>query len=357
MSVDTRAGTTKGLAVGGLGLRLRWRTILVVGCAAALLLLAVAAHIGLGSYRIPLGEVFEVLLGGGAESQRGAVLDVRLPRALVGVLVGAALGLAGALFQSISRNPLASPDVLGITWGASVGAVTVIAFAGSYGQLSGFADGVGVPLASLLGGLLAGLALYGLSWRRGIDGYRMVLIGIGIAAVGANLVFWLLTVGDVQVAARAMTWLTGSLAAAGWGDVPAVALAVGVLAPLTLFGARVLGVLRFGEDTARGLGVRVNLSRTVLLLLAVLLAAVATAAAGPIGFVALAAPQIALRLCAVAGPPLGASMVLGATLTVCADLAARTLPGVELPVGVYTAVLGAPYLMFLLIRSRREARV
>ncbi|MQA12199.1 MAG: iron chelate uptake ABC transporter family permease subunit [Pseudonocardiaceae bacterium] len=351
-------GTTVGVGVGVVGVRLRWRALVVVGASAAVLVLAVAAHVGLGSYHISMLDVLRVLSGGGEESQRGAVLDVRLPRALVGALVGAALGLAGAVFQSISRNPLASPDVLGITWGAGVGAVTVIVLAGTSGQISGIAGALGLPLASLLGGIAAGLALYGFSWRRGLDGYRMVLIGIGIAAVCANLVFWLLTVGDVTVAARAMTWLTGSLAAAGWSEVPAVAIALLVLAPATLLGARVLGVLRFGDDTARGLGVRVDRARGLLVLLAVLLASVATAAAGPIAFVALAAPQIALRLCGVAGPPVVASTVLGGVLTVLADLVARIAPGgVELPVGVLTAVLGAPYLMYLLVRSRREARV
>ncbi|MCP2164689.1 FecCD family ABC transporter permease [Goodfellowiella coeruleoviolacea] len=353
----TRVAGRPALRLGPASWVLRVRALLVPVLGLALLVLLMAVNIGRGDFPISVGSVLDVLLGGGSRRDQFIVLDLRLPRSLTGALVGAALGLSGAIVQSIARNPLASPDVLGITWGASAGAVTVVVLGGSAGGISGLASSLGVPLAALAGGLIAGLAVYLLSWRRGIEGHRMVLVGIAISTLAVNLTNWLLTLGDVNDAARAMVWLTGSLNGRGWEHVQPVAIALALLVPATLFGAHALGALRFGEDTARGLGVRVNTARALLVLFAVLLAAVATAGAGPIGFVALATPQIALRLSGVGQPPLIASAVLGAALTVGADLVARTAFGaVELPVGVLTASLGAPYLMFLLVRGRRKVR-
>ncbi|RZQ65480.1 iron ABC transporter permease [Amycolatopsis suaedae] len=344
------------LAAGPFAWTFRPRVIVVVVVALALLVLVASLNITLGTSRIGLGDVLRTLVGGGTRREAAIVFDLRMPRTLTGILVGAAFGLSGALFQTIARNPLASPDVLGITWGAGVGAVAVITLSGNYGQISGLAGALGVPLAGLIGGLLAGIALYVLSWRRGLDGYRMVLIGIGISAVGYNVTYWLLTVGDVDDAARATTWLVGNLGDVGWEAVGPVLLALAVLVPITLVCGRTVGGLQFGDETSRGLGIRVDAARGGLLLLAAGLAAVATAASGPIAFVALATPQIALRLTRSAQPPLFGSLVLGALLTVTADLLVRVLPGAaDLPVGVLTAVLGAPYLIFLFVRTRREA--
>ncbi|MEV5296799.1 FecCD family ABC transporter permease [Amycolatopsis methanolica] len=345
----------KVLAVGPVAWTVKPRLVAVVVIAAVLLVLVAAINIGMGSSRIGIWNVLETLLGGGTRRERGIIFDLRLPRTLAGVLVGAALGLSGALFQSVARNPLASPDILGITWGAGVGAVTAIVAGGYRGQVSGMVSALGVPVAGLIGGLLAGVLLYALSWRRGIDGYRMVLIGIGLWAISYNIVNWLLAAGDVNDAARATTWLVGNLADVGWDSVGPVAIALAVLVPITPICGRTVGGLQFGDDTARGLGIRVDGARGALLLLAAALAAIATAAAGPITFVALATPQIAVRLAKTAQPPLVGSMVLGALLTVGADLLTRLLLP-DLPVGVLTAILGAPYLIFLFVRSRREAR-
>ncbi|MFE9743898.1 FecCD family ABC transporter permease [Saccharothrix saharensis] len=347
-----------GFQLGPVSGPLRWRPVAVVVAGLGLVVLAGAVSVARGDFPIPLSQVFDVLLGGGQRGQRFIVLDLRLPRALTGVFVGAALGVAGAVFQSIARNPLASPDILGVTWGAGAGAVTVITFAGSMGAIGGTAATVGVPLAALGGGLLAGLLVYGLAWRRGIEGFRLVLVGIGVSAVTGNFTHYLLTVGDVTDAARVMVWITGSLNGRGWEHVVPVGVALAVLVPAALVGSRLLGALQFDDDTVRGLGVRINGARSVMLLLAVVLAAVATAAAGPVAFVALASPQIALRLAGTARPPLLGSAVVGGLLVVVSDLVARlAFGGFELPVGVVTAVLGAPYLMYLLVRSRREARV
>ena len=348
----------KGFRVGPVSGPARWRSFAVVGVGLGLVVLVGAVSVARGDFPIPLGQVLDVLLGGGARGQRFVVLDLRLPRALTGVLVGAALGVAGAVFQAIARNPLASPDILGVTWGAGAGAVTAITFAGSMGAVGGTVATVGVPLAALGGGLAAGLLVHALAWRRGIEGFRLVLVGIGITAVTGNFTHYLLTVGDVTDAARVMVWISGSLNGRGWEHVVPVGLALVVLIPAALVGTRLLGALQFDDDTVRGLGVRLNGARSVMLLLAVVLAAVATASAGPVAFVALASPQIALRLAGTATPPLLGSAVVGALLVVVSDLAARlAFGGFELPVGVVTAVLGAPYLMYLLVRSRREARV
>ncbi len=335
----------------------RPRSVGVLAIGAAVLVLAVAVNIGRGEFPISIGEVLAVLAGGGEASQQFIVLELRLPRSLTGALVGAALGVSGAILQAIARNPLASPDIIGITAGAGAAAVTVIVLGGSFGAIGGLAAAVGLPIAALLGGLVTAGLIYGLAWRKGIQGFRLVLVGIGINAILYATINWLLVVAQVYEASRAQVWLNGSLNARGWEHVVPVAIALGVLVPAALVLAHQLGGLQFGDDTAQGLGIRVNGARTALLLVAVGLAAVATASAGPIAFVALVAPQIAQRLVGVARPPLAASLVLGAALTVTADLIARTaFGGTELPVGIVTAVLGAPYLLYLLARQGREAR-
>lgn len=335
--------------------RVRPRSVLVVLAGLVLLALFMALDIGRGDFPIGVGEVFRALLG--APENHFVVMELRLPRALTGALVGAALGLAGALTQAISRNALASPDTLGITAGASVTVVAAMVATGSAaGGAGGALASIGIPLAALAGGLVGGLAVYLLAWRNGLDGYRLILVGIGVTGVAANVKWWLFTLGDVNDAGRAMAWITGSLNARGWEHVRPLALALAVLVPLVLIGAFTLGALRLGDDPARALGLRVDRDRSLLILAAIALASIATAAAGPVEFVGLAAPQIALRLSGTARPPLVGSLVIGAVLTVGADLIARTAFGaVELPVGVVTAVLGAPFLLYLLVRSRRKA--
>ncbi|NUR89155.1 MAG: iron chelate uptake ABC transporter family permease subunit [Nonomuraea sp.] len=283
------------------------------------------------------------------------IMELRLPRALTGALVGAALALSGAIIQSIARNPLASPEILGVTTGASVAVVAGVVVSGTAaGGTSGLLASLGIPALALLGGLVGAVIVYALAWRRGLDGYRLVLVGIGVAAVFTNVKYWLLTVGDVNDTGKAMVWISGSLNARGWEHVVPVGIALAVLIPLTLLGTRSLDALRFGDDTVTALGVRMNGARALMILAAVLLAAVATASAGPIAFVALASPQIALRMARCAQPPLLSSAIVGAVLATGADLIARTaFSPIELPVGVVTAVLGAPYLIYLIWRARK----
>ncbi|GJF06669.1 FecCD family ABC transporter permease [Pseudonocardia sp. D17] len=363
-TVEKARGRTPGLVPGRDPLRLgrfsgvwRPRTVVVLVVAAAVLVVGAALNIGRGEFPISVGEVLSVLFGGGDQAQRFIVLDLRLPRTLTGALVGGALAVAGAILQAVARNPLAAPDIIGITMGASAAAVAVIVLSSGFGAVGALAGAVGLPVAALLGGLLTATSIYVLAWRRGVHGFRLVLVGIGMNAILYALVNWLLIAAQVYEAARAQVWLNGSLNARGWEHVVPVGVALVVLVPAALVLAHVLGGLQFGDDTARGLGIRVDAARTALLVVAVGLAAVATASAGPIAFVALVSPQIAQRLVGAPRPPIAASLMVGATLVVLSDLVARTAFGAaELPVGVITAVLGAPYLLHLLVRHGREAR-
>lgn len=314
--------------------------------------LLLAAGVGRGDYPLSIAQVLSVLAGGGDPTERLVVLEFRLPRALTGALVGLALGIAGAITQSVARNPLASPDVLGITAGASAGAVALIVLGSGAG--GGLLALLGLPLSALLGGLAAAVAVYVLAWRQGIEGFRLVLVGIGVGAVLTSLTSYLLIRAELTSAVQAAVWLAGSLNGRGWEHVVPVAVAVALVGAFALSSAHTLAALRFGEDTARALGVRLQLRTALLVLAAVGLAAVATAAAGPIAFVAFVSPQIALRLVHSAGPPLLAGGLVGAVMVLGSDLVARTILPVELPVGVVTAAIGAPYLIHLLVQRNRK---
>lgn len=329
-----------------------WRPRQLAVCAglAVALLLVFAANVGRGDYPIALLDVLAVLAGGGDDTSRFVVLDLRLPRSLTGLLVGVALGLSGAIMQSIARNPLASPDVLGVTAGASAAAVGVIVLGGGSGALAA----VGLPVAALAGGLATALLLHLLAWRDGVDGFRLVLVGIGLGAVLLAVTSWLLVSAQVEDAARAVVWITGSLNGRGWEHVVPVAIAVGLVGALALLSSFTLGALRLGDDSARSLGLRLRTGQSAVLLAAVVLASVATASAGPVAFVALVAPHVALRLLRTAGPPMLGSALVGALLLVGADLVARVVLPVELPVGIVTAALGGPFLLHLIVRRTRE---
>lgn len=338
------------LRAGRVSLVWRPRPVLVCAVLVVALVLAFAVNVSRGDFPVPLGDVLSVLAGGGDQSSRFIVLELRLPRSLTGLLVGVALGLAGAITQSVARNALASPDVLGVTSGASAAAVLVIVLGGT----SGAAAAVGLPLAALAGGLGTAALLSALAWRGGLDGFRLVLVGVGLTAVLQAVTTWLLVRADVEDASRAVLWITGSLNGRGWEHVVPVAAAVVVVTAVALVNAPTLAALRLGDETARSLGLRLRTAQSVAVLLAVLLASVATAAAGPVAFVALVAPQVALRLVRSAGPPLVASALVGALLVVLSDVVARLLLPVELPVGIVTAALGGPFLLHLLVRRNRE---
>ena len=331
----------------------RPRTLAVCLVAAVLTAVLAVLAVGRGTYQLSPGEVVEVLLGGGTRIQHQVVVNLRLPRVLAGIGVGVALGLAGALTQALARNPLASPDLLGFTDGAAAGAVTLIVLGRPGGPLAGLATRGNVSLAALGGALVAGLLIYLLAWRRGVDRFRLILVGVMVAEVLAGVVSWMLVRADLTAANQAVLWLSGSLQGRGWDQVLPLAVALAVLLPLAAATSFGLDGLQFGPDTGRALGLRLERAQLGAVLVAIGLVAAAVATAGPVGFVAFVVPQVALRLCGGGRPPLAASALLGGLLVVAADLAGRLLPA-ELPVGIITAVLGAPYLLWLLLRLNRR---
>ncbi|MEU7577352.1 iron chelate uptake ABC transporter family permease subunit [Streptomyces sp. NPDC041068] len=340
----------KALRTRGLSVRIDVRTAVVVTLLAVAALAASVVLIGTGDFPIPAADVIRTLLGDGDAGQEFIINDLRLPRVLVGLLVGAALGLGGALFQSIARNPLGSPDVLGLGQGSTAGALAMIVlFQGSAAQVAG---------GALVGGLVTGVAIYLLAWKRGVHGYRFVLVGIGVSAFLTAINGYLLTKADFVDAARSVVWMTGSLNGRDWEQVwPLLALCA-VLVPVVLVYGRPLRMLEMGDDVAYSLGVRVERTRFVLLIASVLLTAAATAAAGPVGFVALTAPQLARRLTRSPGPNLMPAMFMGATLLIVADWASQRAFGADqLPVGVVTGVLGGIYLLWLLATQRKAGRI
>jgi iron complex transport system permease protein len=350
-AVKNPRGTTRTLRTpGGLSFRLDLRAFVVVVVLLAAALTASVLLIGTGDFPIAAGDVLKTLAGNGNAGQEFIVNELRLPRVLVALLVGGSLGLGGALFQAVSRNPLGSPDVLGLAQGATAGALVVIVLlSGSAGQ---------VAMGALVGGLVTGMAIYLLAWKRGVHGYRLVLVGIGVSAIATAVNGYLLTKADLVDAARAYVWLTGSLSGRGWEQVWPLLWLCAVLVPLVLANARGLRMMEMGDDVSGALGVRVERVRMVLMVAAVLLTASATAAAGPISFVALTAPQLARRLTRSPGPNLLASLCMGAALLVTADWASQRLFGADqLPVGVVTGVVGGVYLLWLLVTERRAGRI
>ncbi|MBV2356612.1 iron chelate uptake ABC transporter family permease subunit [Streptomyces sp. J2-1] len=335
---------------GGLSLRLDVRALAVAVLLAAAALAAGVLLVGTGDAKIAPADVLRTLAGNGTAYQNFIVDELRLPRVLVGLLVGAALGLGGALFQAVSRNPLGSPDVLGLSQGSAAGALVVIVL------LSGSA--AQVTAGALAGGLVTGALIHLLAWRQGVHGYRLVLVGIGISAILTAVNGYLLTKADLVDAARAVVWMTGSLNGRDWTQVwPLLGLCV-VVVPVVLGHARALRMMEMGDDAASALGVPVQRTRLVLMTAAVLLTAAATAAAGPVSFVALTAPQLARRLTRSPGPNLLPSLCMGALLLVAADWASQRAFGADqLPVGVVTGVLGGAYLLWLLVTERRAGRI
>lgn len=313
-----------------------WTAAVAVGMAA----------ITIGEYPLPLATVLDTLAGNGTLITYDIVVTHRLPRSLTGLLVGGAFGVAGCVLQRLARNPLVSPDVIGINAGASAGAVVMII---GWGASAAWVTG-----GALAGAVIAALTVYAVAWRGGFSGYRLVLVGIGVAAMLGSAATFLLSRAEINAAYAAAVWLVGSLSGRTWPDVVPVTAGLCLLLPVVLALVRRLQVLELGDDLARSLSPRVGRARAVLLACAVGLSALATASAGPVGFVALVAPQIVRRVLAERSPGLVASAGTGAFVVVAADLLARTaFAPRELPVGVVTAVVGAPVLIALLVRSNR----
>lgn len=329
-----------------LGRRVSFRArprAVVVGLALAVVCLALfLVEVATGDFPLPLSDVALALVGAGDEGTTFIVRDLRLPRALLAVLVGGALGVSGAVFQALTANPLGSPDILGFSQGATVGALLVITvFNGTTAATSA---------GALVGGLGAAVLVYALSYQRGsTSGYRLILVGIAISFLMLSIADFLLARARIDQAQEATRWLLGSLNGRTWEDVAPVAIGLAVVLPFLVPAARALRSLELGDDAARGHGVDVEKARLLLVGLGVVLVSVTVVAVGPVGFVALTAPQIARRLTRAASPPLVASAIVGAAVVLASDvIAQRLVPGHALPVGVMTAAVGGVYLAWLL---------
>ncbi|MGV6875858.1 FecCD family ABC transporter permease [Pseudochelatococcus sp. B33] len=304
--------------------------------------------LGTGTLAFTPGEVVASLLGMGENPTADRiVLRIRLPRVATAALVGAALGMAGSIFQSISRNALGSPDIIGFTTGAATGAIV---------QIILFNAG---PFETALAAVLSGMATAGIVFLlsikgRSTGGYRLVLVGIGIGAIMSGVNTVLLVMGDLDQAAAAQIWLSGSLNTRTWSHVLPAAAGLAAIVPVAILHARRIDLIEMGDDAASQLGIRVERTRFVMVMAAVGLTAIATAAAGPIAFIALAGPQLARRLTRSPGMPLVAGACMGAVLLLAADLLSQRLPfNVNLPIGLTTGLLGGFYLLLLLTHSRK----
>jgi iron complex transport system permease protein len=328
------------------GVRRRHRLV-VVGLAVALLA-AVAVRVLLGDFTVTIPDFFRILTGTQIPGASYIVMDIKLPRALLGAMVGLTFGVAGAIFQATLRNPLASPDIIGLNLGASAAAV--------FALVTLDLQGLTVSAVAVAGGVAVAVAVRFAAGRHSRGGdYRLVLVGVAFASGLLSVIHYLLTRADVYDAQLALRWLAGSVSAADWPTVRLLGVLLLLVLPLVVEAARWLPVLELGHDASTGLGVR-PWRADLLLLLGVVLGALAVAASGPVAFVAFASGPIARALNG-GRTTLAGSALVGAVVVVGADfIAASLLPGGNYPVGVVTGALGAPFLLWLLTRSRAGGR-
>lgn len=338
------------LRVGGYSVRFETRPFRVGLVLALVASVAAFVALSVGDYGVTFGEVLPALSGSHVDPLAGYfVAEVRAPRAVAALLVGAALGTAGSIFQTLSGNPLGSPDIIGFTTGAATGALLqIIVFGG---------DTLATAIGAVIGGLLTAALVYGLAWRGGVTGGRLVLVGIGCSAILSAINTLLIVKASLVAAQTATQWLAGSLNAVLWPRALLLGAVLIVLLPATWLLLRPLSMLPLGQATAIGLGVPVERVRGGLTLIGVTLVGVATAATGPIAFVALAAPHLVRRITRSAVPSLFGSALMGAVLVVVSDIIAQRLfAPTQLAVGVVTGTLGGTYLIVLLASEWRSKR-
>ncbi|MFC4144968.1 FecCD family ABC transporter permease [Micromonospora mangrovi] len=334
------------LRAGPVSVQVRRRSVGVAAVLTVLLAAAGVLSLSLGTPYVAPADVLRALSGAGTPYDL-VVLDLRLPRLVLAAVAGAAFGVAGTLIQSVARNPLASPDVIGITQGAGLAATVA---------LTGGAAAVLVAPAALVGALLAAALVLALGARHGLAAQRFVLAGVAVAFALRALTEVVMLTADPIDGLRAQLWLIGTLAGKGWSEAAWIALTLAALLPVLAWAGWALNSTALDDDTARGVGLRPAARRVGLAATGVVAAASVTAQVGAVDFVALVAPQVARRLVRAERPPLLCAALLGALLLVLADLAGRRLfAPTQLPAGVLTAAIGGPYLMFLLLRARRRS--
>ncbi|MEU9609762.1 iron chelate uptake ABC transporter family permease subunit [Streptomyces sp. NPDC048057] len=322
------------------------RPVAVALLAAAAIAVGAVAALALGDFPLTARDVLGVFTGRTQGFARTVVLEWRLPRAAAAVLFGAALAVSGAIFQAVTRNPLASPDIVGLANGSFTGMLIALLLLGGSWPL--------LTAGSLVGGLLAALAVYLLAFRDGLQGFRFIVVGIGVSAMLASVNTWMLLRVDVETALFASAWGAGTLNSVTTTTVVPAGVCVLLLLACTPLLTPALRQMDLGDDTARATGVRVRRARPAAVAVAVALVSVVTAVTGPIAFIALAAPQIARRLAGTPQIPFGVTGMVGGALLLGADLIAQHVIPLTVPVGVVTIVLGGGYLVLLLIHQARR---
>lgn len=325
---------------------LRYRIVIGVLCVLVCGLFALTLM--LGQSFVPPADVLRVLMGEAAQGASFLVGVLRLPRALLSLLAGISFGLGGVVFQIMLRNPLASPDIVGITSGASAAAVFAIIVLSLSGPV--------VSIVAIVAGLVVALLIYLLAARNGVAGTRLILVGIGVAAMLHSVTAYILSTAPAWNLQEALRWLTGSLNGAQLGDSAYLLLALVVFGGMLLWQHRDLEALRHGDDTAAALGVRIGRTRIMVVIAAVGMIASVTAVTGPIAFVSFLSGPIAARIMGAGAPLLLAAALIGAVLTLAGDYVGQFLMPGRYPVGVVTGALGAPYLLYLIIRINRSGR-
>jgi iron complex transport system permease protein len=310
---------------------------------------------GLGEMKISPLNVLKVFVGGGTDMHQLVVKSFRLPRIIVALMVGMALAVAGGVLQGMIRNPLASPDILGITGGAAVAVVGFLAvFSDENNALT--VSIKWMPVSAFAGAAVIGLLVYFLAWKNGVSPIRLVLIGIGISALMQALTTLMMIMGPIYRASQANIWITGTVYGSNWTNVSIIVPCTLILLAIIMMLARNVNVQELGDEIATGVGSQVQKQRFVLLILATALIGTSVAFAGGIGFVGLMAPHMARRLVGSAfGALLPVSALLGGILVMLADLIGRTMfSPLEVPAGVFTASIGAPYFIYLLFKTRNS---
>lgn len=329
-----------------IAVRLEWRSIVVCTVLAVAVAGMVVLALMTGSYPLRPGQVVSALTGGETGLVHDIVVEWRLPRVAAALVFGAALGVSGAVFQSMLRNPLADPGIIGFSQGSYTGALIMILLVnGSYLQLVG---------GALLGGMATAVAVYVLAYRRGVQGFRLIVVGIGVSALLGSLNTWLMLKAELEQAMAAAAWGAGSLNGVSWDQVAVGGACIVVLLLLAAVLSRPMRQLELGDDAAAAQGVRVSPTRLGLIVVGVALTATVTAASGPIAFISLVAPQIGRRLARTAGITLAPAAFVGGLLCLAADYLAQHAAPTPLPVGVVTVVLGGGYLGYLLFTEARR---
>lgn len=338
---------TKTLRGSWYSQRIDLRVVGLILLATIILISLMLWSVTLGDVDLSLMQVWNATWGDGDKRTLLVVQTLRWPRTLVAVGVGIALATAGALFQGIARNPLVSPDIIGINSGATMMAVVWLVV---------FQTAKGLPMATFVGAVVTAIVIYGLSWRGGVSPNRLILVGIGIGAMTAAVSSYLMVIFPIEQVRPAIVWTMGSVYASNWGDVRLVWWFVAIGLPIAALLMHPLRSMMLGDTVTRSLGVSLEQTRLIIILVGCALAAIAVAIAGPIGFVALMVPHMARM---IAGPHSSGVIfftgVLGGIVLLISDVVAQHYLPVALPVGVVTSAIGGPYFLYLLYRSNRQS--